>query len=187
MQFTLMDLLILIAGIAVGCWIVPEDPFLAMQRTIENFTAHGLTRGTMSFTSHALIHFSQPVAVAWTITVLVLALRRGPSLRHLAIQPGFIAGSVVALTTLIAAPANHAAASLNLVSGLPLIVEIQVRLGYALMFERAECGVAVSAAWLTLILGRRWRPQRDWIDRAGRCLGGYWIAMIPITWITVVR
>ena len=34
---------------------------------------------------------------------------------------------------------------------------------------------AVAGTWSLLILGRRWRPERSWIDRLGRCLAVYWL------------
>jgi hypothetical protein len=34
---------------------------------------------------------------------------------------------------------------------------------------------AVAGAWLALALSGRWRPERDWLDRAGRALGVCWI------------
>jgi hypothetical protein len=35
---------------------------------------------------------------------------------------------------------------------------------------------AVSGIWLILFFDRRWRPEKSWIDRMGRCLGFYWLA-----------
>ena len=36
--------------------------------------------------------------------------------------------------------------------------------------------VLTAAGWSVLIFDRRWRPEPSWIDRAGRCLGIYWLA-----------
>ncbi len=41
-------------------------------------------------------------------------------------------------------------------------------------------GFAVLAAWLTRFPGGRWRPEAHWVDRAGRALGLWWIAMILV-------
>ena len=35
--------------------------------------------------------------------------------------------------------------------------------------------VAVAAAWVLLLFDDRWKPEPSWIDRAGRCLGVYWL------------
>jgi hypothetical protein len=40
---------------------------------------------------------------------------------------------------------------------------------------------AVAGAWLALALSGRWRPERDWLDRAGRVLGVCWIVAPFIT------
>jgi hypothetical protein len=45
---------------------------------------------------------------------------------------------------------------------------------------------AVMAAWAALILGRRWRAEPTWIDRAGRCCGFYWIALALYRWVMLV-
>jgi hypothetical protein len=34
---------------------------------------------------------------------------------------------------------------------------------------------AVAGGWLVLALDRRWRPERNWLDRLARCLGFYWL------------
>jgi hypothetical protein len=41
-------------------------------------------------------------------------------------------------------------------------------------------GYAVAAAWLTLAIGRRWRPEPTWVDRSGRAIGFFWLLMIPM-------
>jgi len=42
--------------------------------------------------------------------------------------------------------------------------------------EPLPLAAAVAGIWSVLIFGRRWRPEPSWIDRAGRCLGIYWLA-----------
>jgi len=42
----------------------------------------------------------------------------------------------------------------------------------------------VAAAWFALGLGRWWRPEANWIDRAGRIAGVAWIGLGLISWIT---
>jgi hypothetical protein len=49
-----------------------------------------------------------------------------------------------------------------------------------LTYHIDECGFSVAVAWLTLTLGGRWRPEPSWIDRMGRVLGFYFIAIIPL-------
>jgi hypothetical protein len=40
-----------------------------------------------------------------------------------------------------------------------------------------SAGMAVASTWLALRLGGWWHPAPTWIDRAGRVLGWYWIAI----------
>jgi hypothetical protein len=54
------------------------------------------------------------------------------------------------------------------------------------MTFQAWIAPAVMAAWATLILGRRWRAESSWIDRAGRCCGFYWIALSVYRWVMIV-
>jgi hypothetical protein len=47
-------------------------------------------------------------------------------------------------------------------------------------FPRATApavATAVLVAWLVLLAIGCFRPERDWVDRAGRALGIYWIAL----------
>ena len=38
-----------------------------------------------------------------------------------------------------------------------------------------HAGRVVAGSWLALILAGTWRPERSWLDRAGRALGWFWI------------
>ena len=40
---------------------------------------------------------------------------------------------------------------------------------------------AVAVAWILLAASRRWRPEPHWLDRTGRVLGWFWVAMIPFS------
>lgn len=104
--------------------------------------------------------------------VIGLRLRRPrPRWRRLGSQPGFVA-CVAMLVTLI--------------PGLLWIATIYHRPGFRrpLGFEQAwGCVIewadsAVLGAWFALVVSRRWRPERSWIDRLGRILGLYWLLLI---------
>jgi hypothetical protein len=45
----------------------------------------------------------------------------------------------------------------------------------------AMIGAAIAASWTFLLVSGRWRPERSWIDRAGRALGWFWILTLPLT------
>ena len=45
----------------------------------------------------------------------------------------------------------------------------------------ALAGTSVAASWIFLLASGAWRPERGWIDRAGRALGWFWIITLPLT------
>src|SRR5262249_5094811 len=45
----------------------------------------------------------------------------------------------------------------------------------------AMIGVSVGSSWVLLPVSGRWRPEPTWIARAGRVLGWFWIAILPLT------
>jgi hypothetical protein len=45
----------------------------------------------------------------------------------------------------------------------------------------ATIGMAVASSWILLLMTGLWRPERSWIDRAGRALGSFWIMALPLT------
>ena len=178
----LLDLMILIAGVAFGIWIVQEGTVPVFRRVIEVLLRLGWSRMTAIWIAMFLTTV-QPIVAVWTLTLLTLAYRRRPSTRQLTIRPGPSACLAATLAMLIVVPLSSTMSRINLASGLPISVRLQAYLGHALTFQRAECGVAVATTWLALILGRRWRPRPEALDRAGCLLGIYWIATIPSTWL----
>ena len=42
-------------------------------------------------------------------------------------------------------------------------------------------GLAVAAAWLSMLVAGRWRPPTDALDRIGRVVGGLWI-VVSLEW-----
>jgi hypothetical protein len=44
-----------------------------------------------------------------------------------------------------------------------------------LIWMPRHAGIVIGGAWLALILAGAWRPERSWIDRAGRLIGVFWI------------
>lgn len=45
----------------------------------------------------------------------------------------------------------------------------------------AMIGVAVASSWSLMLISKQWRPERSWIDWAGRLLGWFWIVILPLT------
>ena len=67
---------------------------------------------------------------------------------------------------------------LNLRNGVRLIPVI---------FPPFAFGPMIACVWINLWLGRRWRPERSWVDRAGRVLGIFWMLWsLPHLWLLMV-
>jgi hypothetical protein len=137
-----------------------------------------------------VVALSLPSLAAWTAAVLVLRLRAPrPTLRRLVLQPG-AAACLVALLVITLETIGEAAAMAYFeyskgylgaemkTSGLAgwLHVRVLMRTPYPVSY-------AILAAWAILALSRRGRPERSWIDRAGRALGICWIVFALIFWL----
>jgi len=114
------------------------------------------------------------VALAMTIALIPLRLRR-PRPRRPGGGPGMVACCAVALAMafILAEQANH---WLKPAPG-PSSAEPHYRT-INLVFNLLRLDLyspAVAGAWLALALTGRWRPECDWVDRAGRALGFCWI------------
>jgi hypothetical protein len=122
-----------------------------------------------------------PILASFSVTVLALRyLPPRPPLRRLLRQPGTIA---CAVASLFLVPTSAAVLGSHLASGLPLEVAWaravrDLRPEY-LTGAAAAIGLAVAVAWVALAATERWRPEPSWIDRLGRLLGAFWIAMVP--------
>ena len=167
-RFTIADAMILVTAAAVGALALRSylPGFLQLfgsLRTIPGdrfglFLALACVRGPGSC-----------LAVPLMAGLVGLRLRRPrPPWRRIRDEPGFVAG-VVGLVSLVPGLAWHSA--------------IRHRPGF---HSRASFDQvwylwthwtpeAVAGAWLALWLAGRWRPTPDWVDRAGRALGVFWV------------
>jgi hypothetical protein len=182
-RFIVRDAMILAAGLAISLWIDPENELPnSVWYAIEHVTQYPSWRVAIYRIAMLLSGPVQPMVAVWTLTVLILALsRRRGSQRQSANPAGFVACCSAALVILIVGLLDLVTLQLNLTPGLTLSVRTAAYLRRSLTFDHAECGIAVAACWLTLLLARQWRPGPDWIDRSGVALGFFWISMIPVT------
>ena len=123
-----------------------------------------------------------PFCWAWTLAILALRVRKPrPRLRRLACQPVAIACCSAAFALV---PALVGLLCLALISSIESESPQWERiLGCSFILVPALTGFAVLGSWGTLLLGRRWRAEPSWLDRAGRVLGLYWIgAMVLPIW-----
>ncbi len=185
-KFTLRDLMIVVAALALSFWLWPiwppfvqshykdliqRSPVLAAAR-FARWILNGQPMDVRNLTI-------QPMVAIWTLTALLLELLHfRPPLRRLARQPGFAACCAVAMVIALVGSMNLALSYNSYSPAAPFGVRVHDTLASALAFGHGQCGAAVAAVWLTLALTGRWRPRPDWLDRAGRILGIFWIAII---------
>jgi hypothetical protein len=121
-----------------------------------------------------------PVCAMWTLSLIPLRLiGPRPRRRRLGCQPGFLG----------ACAANLAIVFFGVLSAVVLARgERSEDLTAVLLVFAAPTyiGLAVSASWLTLFVGGRWRAEPSWIDRVGRAMGAIWIAEAALGTICIV-
>jgi hypothetical protein len=191
-KFTLLHMMIVVAAVAVSLWLRPDDLLPGFERAIEELIRRGSFR-LLAYSTRLMLNgdpklfglFSiQPMVAVWTLALLLLELLHfRPPLRRLARQPGFAACCAVALVIVLVGSMNFAMLEHRPTPSTPMSIKVHHYLELTLTFSHGQCGAAVASAWLTLALTGRWRPRPDWLDRAGRALGIFWIALIPLVWL----
>lgn len=135
----------------------------------------------------AIVAATCPFVAVAAPTLLALRFRAPrPRRRILWSQPGASACLAVILVMLFQATWNIAF-DLRMQSvrlRFPLISYSPRVLGWLVVVPTEE-GLAVAATWLILAVGGRLRPERSWIDRAGRAVGFYFLASIPLAWLAL--
>jgi hypothetical protein len=181
-RFTLLDAVVLVGATGVSL-MVANLRFLPMLAIKLSSAATHRSGG------HALAALAErlpelgPLLVIYAPVLLALRLRRPrPPLRRLAVQPGFTACAAIALVYAAGGLLHSVGQSLESRYANPAAVKVTslVWVWNILYTHQLAGGYAVSAAWLVLIVGRRWRPEASWIDRAGRALGLIFVALVPL-------
>jgi hypothetical protein len=201
-RFTIADGLLLVIALGLGFAMVRQwtDPRWSMYPP--NFIF-----GSSTYSTTRKIHHAVSVGISWTIpfamtlsAMLLVAriLPPRPSRTEIASMPGTIAcaAAVIAILlrssqealsylmeyfTLTTSPIHLPSPPFARRIGGP-----RVSVGEAIHNSLLEIfpfmtsvgvGAAVVVAWLLLWYAKLWRSQRDWVDRAGRVLGVYWIVV----------
>lgn len=174
-KFTLLDGLILIAATAPGILSLR-----AIRPEVGFWPRHWTTPETVQLVV-ALVALVLPCVLTWTLALPVLRLYRPhPPARRLSRQPGMVASAAVALALALTALAIGAGILLKIAQADPISWPKGERDWLAMAVEVLAVfsplvALAVAGAWASLVLGGRWRAERDWIDRAGRTLGVVWM------------
>ena len=171
-KFSVFDGMILIAATAVGIALARDwyEPSMKMAEV----------RGPIIGVYVASVW----LMAAWSLALLYLRLRQPrPSLRRIGSQPGTIASVAAALALVLtfAEWLQHFVFWPPRMSDLWLWMNEEFRGRTPWLCGQGPC--AVAAAWATLALVRRWRPEKGWLDRLGIILGICWLARPTLGWV----
>jgi hypothetical protein len=186
-RFRLLDAMILVAATGMGCgvtqWVehVSEGDlsWSALYDDCRKYVAWSSGRGWADI-GEATIDLglivaclTMPLVAMWTLALIpIRLLGPRPRFRRLGRQPGMVSacasGVAIAIIGLWAFLEELAASM-----GRATPPSDQIAIVCGPMFV----GLAVLAAWMTLLLGQRWCPEPTWIDRLGRVAGIYWIVV----------
>jgi hypothetical protein len=175
-RFTLLDVMILVAAAAFGAL---GGKLYHQDQARITIGASSIPTGFFEPWPFRVVSELAPFLMAATVGLSVLRLiRPRPPWRRLVRQPG-TAACLAGLYTL---------ASVALF-GLLYAVVSRGLLGYTASYSLgsqfysfcAMFGANVTLVWLTMAALGCWRPERSWIDRAGRTLGAVaillWLAL----------
>ncbi len=193
---TLLDAMALVAATAIGFALARTYSLVLVGNELTRFPA--VPRVLLTIWAYILA--TLPVPAMWSIALFGLSLRRPrPDLRRLVRQPGFVASGAVTLVcairlvgflTLVVRTLGNRfyMLSLSVFDAFTVTVPYPGPVNVATIhnsayFAASAFGIstAVAAAWLLLAVSGRWRSEPGWLDRLGRGLGAYWIAIIPFS------
>jgi hypothetical protein len=174
-RFTLLDGMILVAATAVGYAVFQSLSHLLGVGDILEILREAASSGAIGELIALLTLIALPVMVSWSLVLIPLRLiGPRPRWRRLARQPGLVASLAVATALGFLAMITGVAflgVGRGILDGFPEMV---------FLLPPPFFGLAVLASWVTLVVGRRWRPEPSWVDRLGRALGLLWI-MLALT------
>jgi hypothetical protein len=182
-EFRLLDAMILVAATASGCGVMKwlnrgalRDLYAQCWDLLREGPGDNLAAVGQSIL--ILADLMMPlVAMVMLAFIAMRLLGPRPPFRRLARQPGIVAACASCLASvLIGLPVIFVA----LVAGWDDVSEWFVAEEQVMLVTMCG-GLAVLVSWVTLLLSRRWRAERSWVDRLGRAIGVFWImAALPV-------
>jgi hypothetical protein len=175
-RFTILDAMALIVATALGLMGYKFEG-------IDIFPVVKNNHGSWFAFLASLTISSLPLLSVWSLTLLLLRFRPPrPSLRALMRQPGIVACFMiltgVVFGLLMVSVIFAMTAAINTANGESVwSFFVDFQFNKLLAFLSSHTGCAIVASWVSLRLGRRWRPSPDWIDLTARFLGAIWIAL----------
>jgi hypothetical protein len=122
-----------------------------------------------------------PCGLVWTLAVLLLRFGHPrPSRRYLARQPGTVACVAAASVAIAGAASLVLVMAARFYAGVDDIVLTDRFMTRFMEAIAPSIGTGVLVAWAMMALNGMWRPEPSWVDRWGRAMGAFWVAMIPI-------
>ena len=161
----------IVVGFAVGAGLL----ILKMGGT--DCKARSLNPPTATVIGQTMLHIAgvtMPFIAGMTLALIPIRLF-GPRPRwhRLAHQPGLLASGAAGLAmAIVGLPAIVVAAALG-AGWMETLAWLPDEENMALLAKFG--GMAVTASWMTLLVGRRWRAESSWVDRLGRAIGVCWI------------
>ncbi len=179
------DMLILIGGVAVAValirrqWDLSFSEYLQQSPPLE-WTPGSILGRLIMFVAYLGVYAGAVAAV----TFLAIRLRGPrPPRRRLTTQPGLAACAAITLVIALSEVEYLVRVSLLGVNnpfrwGFSFETFLVLMDGVIYSFHRN--GYAVAAAWLTLAIGRRWRPSRAGSTDGDAAIGIFWLLTIPL-------
>ncbi|HEY2158002.1 MAG TPA: hypothetical protein VGH33_20405 [Isosphaeraceae bacterium] len=182
-RFTLLDAMILVAATAVGLAIARRWTEMAEATRLFLSPEDGLLPALAPLTRRVVLGW--PVVAMWTLALVALRLRGPrPRAQRLFAPPGMVA-CVVAAVVMAMEFAQVVVVETEDWLQYPQPRHTEARwhdLEFRAIHTTATTSIsfAVLAAWVVMVVTRRWRPERGWIDRAGRFVGCLSILLVPL-------
>jgi hypothetical protein len=170
-RFTLVDAMVLVAGVAVSFVLIREYVAYLDKRHVVETIPHDWSFATIWRFATLVSATLAPLAVSLCLGLWVLRLLKPrPDRIRLFRQPGMVACTATIIETSLLAFKVLLGEVYLRKRGMPL-PEL-----HGLWISRLPWnGEVVAVVWRVLWLSGSWRPEPSWIDRSGRVLGAYWI------------